>query len=446
MEIKNRLIQGNCCDKIKELPNELVDLTITSPPYDKLRTYEGYQLDMDVLIPELFRITKKGGVVVWVVGDSVIQGSETGSSLRQALKFIDAGFKLHDTMIYQKNGASFPARRDGNRYSQVFEYMFIFSKGKPLKATLICDKKNRWHGWQPWGGGTMRLKDGSLTKREMKPVPEFSPRTNVWYYNTGKGYTTSDKFAFNHPAMFPEKLAIDHIESWSEKGDLVFDPMAGGGTTLKCAILTGRNYLGIEISDKYCEICKERIMSGYKHVKEHGIFKRDIVRGKRGEELFTKYQISLGNRITPVSSEEDRLGGIDFKMDNLSMQIKFEESYCRYPENANSKMRYTGNVAFEIFSDEDKCVLGGHFVSKAQCIIHLMGDLVALYFDAEKLRKFLLEEILCKKHNYRTSRNGSKCGNRRWYSKTVNIPFEVLKEKDILFKEEQIKEVPNEEY
>jgi len=224
MAVRSLVANGNCCEKMKWLPDNCIDLTITSPPYDKLRSYEGYKLDIQKLIAELYRVTKKGGVVVWVVGDGVVNGSETGSSFKQALSFMAAGFRLHDTMIYEKNSTPFPAGRKSNRYSQIFEYMFVFSKGKPKTANLICDKKNRWQGWKPWGGGTMRLKNGKLKARDVKSVAEFSPRVNIWRYNTGKGYTTSDKFAFEHPAMFPEKLAIDHIETWTKRGDIVFDP------------------------------------------------------------------------------------------------------------------------------------------------------------------------------------------------------------------------------
>lgn len=257
--IKNKIICGDCNLIIDQFPNNLIDLTITSPPYDTLRSYQGYKLNILKLIKDLYRITKPGGIVVWVVGDAVVDGGETGTSFKHALCFQKAGFKIHDTMIYEKNGSSFPARRDGSRYSQIFEYMFVFSKGKPKCSKLICDKKNRWQGWTPWGGGTMRTKDGNLVKRDMKPVPEFSPRNNIWKYNTGKGYTTKDDFAFKHPAMFPEQLVEDHIKTWSNIGDIILDPLCGAGTTLKVAKKLERNFVGIEISEEYCAIAQRRI-------------------------------------------------------------------------------------------------------------------------------------------------------------------------------------------
>lgn len=251
-----------CMDNVKgmsQLPDNFVDLTVTSPPYDKLRNYNGYSFDFESVAKQLYRITKDGGVVVWVVGDSVVDGSETGNSFRQALFFMECGFSLHDTMIYEKNGTSFPARRDGNRYSQIFEYMFVFSKGKPKTHKLICDKPNKWEGWTSFGKCKIRTKDGLLIDREKKPTPKFSPRNNIWRYNTGKGYTTKDKIAFEHPAIFPEQLVNDHIISWSNINNLVFDPFMGSGTTAKIAKLLGRNYLGFEISREYVDIANRRL-------------------------------------------------------------------------------------------------------------------------------------------------------------------------------------------
>lgn len=266
----NQIINGDSVEVMKSMPDGCVDLTVTSPPYDSLRSYQdlidvmkeeynGYSFPFESMAQELYRITAKGGVIVWVVGDAVIKGSETGSSFRQALYFMELGFKLHDTMIYEKNGSSFPARRDGNRYSQLFEYMFVFSKGKPKTSNLICDKANRWAGYTHFGKGSIRNKKGELVERNIKPIPEFSPRNNIWKYNTGKNYSTKDKIAFQHPAIFPEKLAGDHILTWTNEGDVVFDPMAGSGTTPKMALINGRNYVGIEISKDYCEIARTRI-------------------------------------------------------------------------------------------------------------------------------------------------------------------------------------------
>ena len=271
MSFINTIINGDSVTALKELPDNSIDMVVTSPPYDNLRAYQdliddlkeeynGYSFPFEQIATELSRVVKKGGVVVWVVGDAVMKGGETGSSFRQALYFMEKGFKLHDTMIYEKNGSSFPARRDGNRYSQLFEYMFVFSNGaKPKTANLICDKPNRWAGYTHFGKGTIRNKKGELVERNIKPIPEFSPRNNIWKYNTGKNYSTKDKVAFEHPAIFPEQLAADHILTWSAPGDVILDPFNGSGTTTKMAAQHDRNYVGIDISDKYCDIARERL-------------------------------------------------------------------------------------------------------------------------------------------------------------------------------------------
>ena len=260
----NRIYQTDCLDGMKLLPNGTkdigIDVTITSPPYDDLRNYKGYSFDFENVAKELYRITKDGGVVVWVVGDSTVKGSESGTSFKQALYFMEVGFNLHDTMIYKKNTASFPARRDGIRYSQIFEYMFIFSKGKPKSVNLICDKPNKWAGSTNWGKNTQRGKDNDLKETtKIKPVPEFSPRNNMWEYVVGGGFASTDKIAYEHPAIFPEKLASDHIVSWSNEGDLIFNPFMGSGTTAKMATLTNRKWLGFEISKDYVEITNKRL-------------------------------------------------------------------------------------------------------------------------------------------------------------------------------------------
>lgn len=238
----NTVYCGNCLEVLKGFPENCINLTVTSPPYDNLRSYNGYEFDFEGIARELFRVTANGGVVVWVVGDATDKGSETGTSFRQALYFKEIGFNLHDTMIYEKNSPAFPARANSNRYTQIFEYMFVFSKGKP-KCNLICDKPNKWAGHKDFSG---KLKN---------PVPDFSPRNNIWKYTT----------SFNgvkHPAPFPEKLAEDHILTWSNPGDLVLDPMAGSGTTLRAAKKAGRNYIGIEISEEYCRTIEDSLQGG----------------------------------------------------------------------------------------------------------------------------------------------------------------------------------------
>ena len=235
----NKIHTENCLDTMLKMGDESIDLVVTSPPYDDLRSYNGYSFDFEAVARELHRVVKQSGVVVWVVGDQTQNGSESGSSFRQALRFMDIGFNLHDTMIYEKNSSTYPAQKSGNRYSQIFEYMFILSKGKP-KASLICDKPNKWAGHKDFSG---KLKN---------PVPEFSPRTNIWRYVT----------SFNgvkHPAPFPEQLAADHIMTWSVEDDIVYDPFMGSGTTAKMALQLKRRFIGSEISSEYVAVAQKRL-------------------------------------------------------------------------------------------------------------------------------------------------------------------------------------------
>ena len=256
----NKIIQGNCLNIMKEFLDNSIDLIITSPPYDNLRDYQGYSFDFENIAKELFRITKQGGVVVWVVGDATINGSETGTSFKQALYFKEIGFNLHDTMIYEKLGG-IPLNH--NRYEQKFEYMFIFSKSNPKTFNPILDKTIGW-GKVNTGGA---VKSGSMNEKSAnyggwgkgKLTKKTKIRKNIWGYFTGKGHSTLDEIAFEHPAIFPEKLVVDHIISWSKEGDVVLDPMCGSGTTCKMAKLLDRNYIGIDISEKYCEIARKRL-------------------------------------------------------------------------------------------------------------------------------------------------------------------------------------------
>ena len=251
-----KLIQGDCLEVMKSLPGQSIDLTVTSPPYDNLRSYNGYSFDFESIAKELYRVTKDGGVVIWVVGDATINGSETGTSFKQALYFKEIGFNLHDTMIYQKNNFANPS---SNRYHQIFEFMFVLSKGKPKSFNPIKDRKNVCAGESNWGANKARQKDGSFKERPKKIVSEYGMRYNIWEFMTSKGFATKDNFAYFHPAIFPEKIAYDHIVSWSNEGDTVLDCFLGSGTTGKVAKQLNRQFIGIEINPEYLEIAKKRI-------------------------------------------------------------------------------------------------------------------------------------------------------------------------------------------
>ena len=246
----NKIYNMDCVAGMKLLNDESIDLTVTSPPYDNMRTYNGFTWDFESVAKELYRVTKQGGVVVWVVGDQTIKGSETGTSFRQALFFKEIGFNLHDTMIYEKNGTG--ACGSNNCYWQTFEYMFVFTKGKIKTVHRLDNGKPRTKG----GAGRF-TKDG-VHKVEKRSDAEgkLQLRSNIWRYNVG--FTSGDDTT-GHPAVFPELLAQDHILSWSNEGDTIFDPFMGSGTTAKMALLNNRNYIGFELSEEYCKIAEERI-------------------------------------------------------------------------------------------------------------------------------------------------------------------------------------------
>lgn len=247
MEI-NKIYNENCLDTMARMPDCFVDLSVTSPPYDNLRDYNGYDFDFEPIAKDLYRVTKQGGVVVWVVGDATVKGSETGTSFRQALFFKEIGFNIHDTMIYQKQN---PVPYHHNRYNPSFEYMFVFSKGKPNTFNPI-QQETTWKYKNK--KNSFRQKDGSLISKVIDCDKETKMLNNVWTISPVKA-----KDAQNHPAVFPEKLANDHIISWSNEGDLVYDPFMGSGTTAKMATLNNRNYIGSEISKEYYEIAEKRI-------------------------------------------------------------------------------------------------------------------------------------------------------------------------------------------
>lgn len=250
----NEMYNEDCLIGLKKIPDKCIDIVVTSPPYDNIRQYNGFVFDFENVAKELYRTLKDGGVIVWVVGDQTINGSESGTSFRQALYFINLGLNLHDTMIYSKGKVIFP---DETRYHQSFEYMFVFSKGKPKTINLIKDRKNKCEG--SWGKRSFRQTDGTLKQKDKIVLEEYGVRFNIWEIMSGFGNSTRDNEAFEHPAIFPERLANDHIISWSKEEDVVLDPFMGSGTTAKMARINNRNYIGFEISKEYCEIAKKRL-------------------------------------------------------------------------------------------------------------------------------------------------------------------------------------------
>jgi DNA modification methylase len=254
---KVHLMQGDCLERMKEIPNGSIDLTVTSPPYEDMRSYKGNNVFWcsevwKCVIKELFRITKEGGVVVWVVGDKTRNGSESGVSFEQALWALSCGFNLHDTMIYEKAQSCFGSN---NCYLQAFEYMFVFSKGKPNTINFIRDRENVRGGNSESTVSRGCNREGVQGTRIVKKAAKLGKRKNIWKYGVGGGKT-------GHPAVFPLKLAHDHIKSWSEEGDMVFDCFLGSGTTGLAAKELNRNFIGIELDEEYFILAKDRITKG----------------------------------------------------------------------------------------------------------------------------------------------------------------------------------------
>jgi site-specific DNA-methyltransferase (adenine-specific) len=257
-EFINNIIPGDCLEVMPRFETGTIDMVLTSPPYDNLRDYKGYVFQFEAIAKELYRVIKDGGVVVWVVGDATIEGSETGTSFKQALFFKEVGFNLHDTMIFKKRNPIPQIYR--RRYNNEFEYMFVFSKGpvathNPLMVDCL-------HAGLELNGTTYKNYSKNDQKRAKlaKPVKNQKIKGNIWEYVVGKNL--EDQEAKGHPAPFPCELARDHISSWSNEGELILDPLCGSGTTCKVAQQLGRNFIGIDISQEYCEIARNRLGAG----------------------------------------------------------------------------------------------------------------------------------------------------------------------------------------
>ncbi len=253
---KNNIYNEDCLEFMKKIPENYIDLTVTSPPYDNLRNYNGYHFDYQSIASELYRITKNGGVVVWVISDKITNGNKTLTSFHHALFFQKIGFNVHDVMIYKKKNTPFMR---SNAYTNCYEFMFVFSKNKVKTFNPLVEKTVR----QGYEMVVHNKGADAVNKKVLKELKSEKTKTNIWEYAVGLHGSTSDKIAFGHPAIFPEKLAEDHILSWTNIGDLVFDPMCGSGTTCKMAKKNNRFYIGCDISQEYVDIAKQRIEQYY---------------------------------------------------------------------------------------------------------------------------------------------------------------------------------------
>jgi len=256
----NKVYNQRAENFLKNIPENFIDLTVTSPPYDNLRNYNN-EFDIKIITSELFRTTKNGGICVWVVGDQTKDFSESGTSFKQALAFMASGWKLFDTMIWKKlnnmPGATI-------RYADEFEYMFVFSKGKPKTFNPIKIRCKTSGKLQKWAVRPHESKVWKENGNEYRKTLDYKIKGNIWEFATGRGGSTNDDIAFEHPAIFPEKLVADHIRSWTNEGDLVNDCFMGSGTVAKVATLMNRNWIGSDIEKKYCEITEKR-MANYRY-------------------------------------------------------------------------------------------------------------------------------------------------------------------------------------
>lgn len=343
--IIGKIHNESCLDTLGRTKDETVDSIITSPPYDDLRTYKGYSFPFESIAKELTRVLKPGGVIVWVVGDATIKNSETLSSFKQAMFFVEqCGLCLYDTMIYQKTGTPFPSRC---RYNQTFEYMFVFTKGKPKTFRPLL-KKNVTAG-AVRHSRKFRQADGTMKAGfNGKAVSEYGIENNIWKIRNGMYKSTKDKVAFGHPAIFPEELVEKHILTWTNPGDVVYDPFMGSGTTAKMSIIHGRKWFGSELSNDYCEIAKVRLAT----VAEA-----------------TDYPIQYKNNgfILPNGTEEESKG--KEVMRNASAQYRFSDNYYCYPPNDELPLGFDGLSSKEkrIFEERWK-------TSITDCIIPRNGE------------------------------------------------------------------------
>ncbi len=357
MDIKdclNRVINARAEEFLKELPEDSVDLVVTSPPYDDLRDYDGSVAWNDgvfrAVAGELYRVVKPGGVVVWVIGDKTENGGKTLTSFRQGLYFQELGFNMYDVIIYEKSGSGPP---HPNRYFNTFEYMFVLSKGKPKTVHLLKDKPNKWAGYSTYSEVTRREKDGTLTNKGKKVVKEFGTRTNVWKYANGKGFSTRDAIAYEHPAIFPEKLAQDHILSWSDPGDIVLDPFSGSGTTAKMAEKLGRNWIMVDAVADYCRIAEKRLEAGLEKPANTVICRLPF---EKTAELLEREYARLpeeGSFFAVCSTEYDKTGCVEHDFfDVISRAAAIGYQYVNtivYPTKDVRQGAFADNVRYVVW-------------------------------------------------------------------------------------------------
>ncbi len=252
----NKIICGDCVEVLKSIPDNSIDLVVTSPPYDGIRKYNGFSFNLHSTGKELFRVLKDGGIIAMVIQD---QTKNFGKSLTSFKTIIDwcenVGFKLFETIIYKKHGA------EGAWWTKRFrvdhEYIPIFLKGeRPAYFNKEPLKIPSKHGGKTMTGCATRLTNGKTLKSKRVFINPMKCRGTLWDYTTcGDG----TRLKHQHPATFPDKIPVDFIRCFCPKNGIVLDPFIGSGTTALAAIQLNRNYIGIDISKEYCELAKKRI-------------------------------------------------------------------------------------------------------------------------------------------------------------------------------------------
>ena len=250
-----KLYNDDCTNVMNDLISKgvKIDAIITSPPYDNLRDYHNsciWNFDKFKEIANLFlEILKDGGVVVWVVNDKIEKGSKTLTSFKQALYFKEIGFNIDDVMIWEKKNPMPQVKQP--RYNQVFEYMFVLSKGKPkIFNPIMVDCKSAGLEYKSTAkkistGESQRVyKEFTINKKKVD--------SNIWRIAVAQNKT-------KHTAVFPLEIPLRHIKTWTNVGDIILDPFIGSGTTGVACKELNREFIGIEIVEDYFKIAKERI-------------------------------------------------------------------------------------------------------------------------------------------------------------------------------------------
>jgi site-specific DNA-methyltransferase (adenine-specific) len=257
-EFVDQIIHNDCVSEMATLPDNCIPLTVTSPPYDKLRRYGGQRWSFETfekVARQLFRLTMPGGVVLWVVQDGTVDGSLTGTSARQWLYFQQIGFDLNSVLILATRGW----RSQTSRYANQFHFGFVLSKGRPRAFHPIRDRINSTAGQRLRCSRRSASGEAVTTYNGDRRLGLHGYRANVWFYDVGGGKSTKDRYASRHEALMPEQMARDLIISWSRPGDLIFDPFCGAATTCKMALLSHRHYLGIEAHALYYRLALRRM-------------------------------------------------------------------------------------------------------------------------------------------------------------------------------------------